>query len=214
MSGGSPTSLSFMNRRHNFTMTRAIHSNRAELSTFDARALNTPSRLRIEHRALRTPATPPVVLRTGVSWQVGCASVRTLGALAFARTIRGQHKPTYERNTALKLQSYASPMIDSRLRWVPALLLSVLALLPTACKSEKSDDAATSDSAQPLASGELREHKGKRELPPAAFDACQGKAVGDACTVTFGTKQMEAKCAAAPDGRLACRREREKPEGS
>ena len=100
-------------------------------------------------------------------------------------------------------------MIESRLRFAPALLFSVLGLLSaSACKSEKSDDAATADSAEPLASGEHGEHKGKHELPPAAFDACQGKGVGDACTVTFGEKQIEAKCAAAPDGRLACRPER------
>jgi len=106
--------------------------------------------------------------------------------------------------------------MESRLHFAPALLFSVLVLLPvTACKSEKSDDAATADSAEPLASGEHAEHKGKREQPPAAFDACQGKGVGDACTVTFGEKQIEAKCAAAPDGRLACRPERgehKKPE--
>jgi hypothetical protein len=94
-------------------------------------------------------------------------------------------------------------MIESRLRFSPALLFSGLFLLQaTACKSEKSDDAATADSAEPLASGE---HKGRHQLPPAAFDACQGKGVGDACTVTFGERTIEAKCAAAPDGRLACR---------
>jgi hypothetical protein len=103
-------------------------------------------------------------------------------------------------------------MMQSRLRWAPIFVLITLGALPMACKSEKSDDAAAADSAQPLASGE---HKGKRELPPAAFDACQGKGVGDACTVTFGEKQIEAKCAASPDGRLACRPEHgghKKPE--
>jgi hypothetical protein len=103
-------------------------------------------------------------------------------------------------------------MMHSKLRWVTVFALVTLAGLPTACKSEKSDDAAAADSAQPLASGE---HKGKHELPPAAFDACQGKGVGDACTVTFGEKQIEAKCAAAPDGRLACHPEHgghKKPE--
>jgi hypothetical protein len=102
-------------------------------------------------------------------------------------------------------------MSDSRLRLTPALLFSVLALLQaTACKSDTSDDAAATDSAEPLASGgaEHGEHKRRRELPPAAFDACQGKGVGDACTVTFGERQIEAKCSAAPDGRLACH-----PEG-
>ena len=87
-------------------------------------------------------------------------------------------------------------------------MLIALGALSVACKSEKSDDAAAADSAEPLASGEHGEHKGKRELPPAAFDACQGKGVGDACTVTFGNKQIEAKCAATPDGKVACRPER------
>jgi hypothetical protein len=110
-------------------------------------------------------------------------------------------------------------MIQSRLRlFAPACLFSVLALLAaTACKSQKSDDAAAADSAEPLASGgpEQGGHKGKHQLPPAAFDACQGKGVGDACTVTFGEKQIEAKCSAAPDGRLAChpaRGEHKKPD--
>jgi hypothetical protein len=103
-------------------------------------------------------------------------------------------------------------MMQSRLTFAAILVLIALGALPSACKSQKSDDAATADTAQPLASGE---HQGKRELPPAAFDACQGKGVGDACTVTFGEKQIDAKCAASPDGRLACRPEHgghEKPE--
>ncbi len=109
-------------------------------------------------------------------------------------------------------------MIESRLRFAPALMLSVLALLPIACKSEKSDDAPAADSAEPLGSGSPGAHQGKpHELPAAAFDACTSKGVGDACTVTFGDKPIEAKCAASPDGRLACRPERgehKKPEGS
>ena len=112
-------------------------------------------------------------------------------------------------------------MIESRIRFAAAWLCSALALLTcAACKSEKNGDPATADSAQALAPGvgendEQPGHKGKRELPSAAFDACQGKGVGDACTVTFGEKPIEAKCAAAPDGRLACRPERgerKKPE--
>ncbi|HWZ92937.1 MAG TPA: hypothetical protein VNW92_28925 [Polyangiaceae bacterium] len=104
-------------------------------------------------------------------------------------------------------------MSESKLRVVPALLFAALVVVPcAACKSEKTEDPATADSAEPLASGE---HRGKHELPPAAFDACQGKAVGDACTVTFRDKPIEAKCAAAPDGRLACmpeHGEHKKPE--
>ena len=92
-------------------------------------------------------------------------------------------------------------------------LVLVLALC-AACKSEKSDDAASESSAEPLASSE---HQGKGQLPPAAFEACQEKGVGDACTVVLGSAPVEAKCAAAPDGRLACRperREHKRPEGS
>jgi hypothetical protein len=110
---------------------------------------------------------------------------------------------------------YASSMKESKRRRSSALLFSGLVLvLCVACKSEKSDDARAADSAEPLASGE---HKAKRVMPTAVFDACQGKAVGDACSVQFGSRTIEAKCAAVPDGRLACRRERGEhrpPEGS
>ncbi|HEX3773968.1 MAG TPA: hypothetical protein VHV51_05850 [Polyangiaceae bacterium] len=102
-------------------------------------------------------------------------------------------------------------MIHSKLCLASALLFSLFALSVGACKSDKTDDAATASSAEPLGSGEHHH----RELPPAAFDACQGKGVGDACTVKFGDKQIDAKCAAAPDGRLACRPEHgehKKPE--
>ncbi len=86
--------------------------------------------------------------------------------------------------------------------------LSVVALavsLLVGCnKADKTDDAASE--AQGVSSAEPGKHK--RELPQAAFDACTGKAAGDACTAQFGEKQVEAKCSAAPDGRLACRPER------
>ncbi len=89
------------------------------------------------------------------------------------------------------------------------LVSSALLAAVGACnKSEKSDDAASADSAEPVTAGSGGPHHGKHQLPPAAFEACQGKGVGDACTVTFGERQIEAKCAAAPDGRLACRPER------
>jgi hypothetical protein len=95
-----------------------------------------------------------------------------------------------------------------------AVAAFVTALAGVACnKSEKSDDSASTaegvSSAQP--GGGHRKH----ELPPAAFDACTGKAAGDACTVQFGDRQIEAKCAAVSDGRLAChpqRGEHKKPE--
>jgi hypothetical protein len=45
--------------------------------------------------------------------------------------------------------------------------------------------------------------------PPAAFTACESKAVGDACTVTFGSDSVAGHCAAPPpdvaDTRSACR---------
>lgn len=51
--------------------------------------------------------------------------------------------------------------------------------------------------------------RGPHGPPPAAFDACASKAVGDACTVSFGDKDHAGTCAApppgAPDTRIACR---------
>ena len=86
-----------------------------------------------------------------------------------------------------------------------ALLFVSAALAPlSACKSEKADEATTADSAEPVAATSGAEPHRKRELPPAAFEACQAKALGDTCTVSFGEKQIESKCAASPDGRLAC----------
>jgi hypothetical protein len=94
-----------------------------------------------------------------------------------------------------------------------AVAAFIAALASVACnKSEKSDDTAST--AEGVSSAEPGGHR-KHELPPAAFDACTGKAAGDACTVQFGDKQIEAKCAATPDGRLAChpqRGEHKKPE--
>jgi hypothetical protein len=102
-------------------------------------------------------------------------------------------------------------MVEFRWRFMPALLCSMLALLcGAACESKKSADSAGTDSAVPLesddsaVSGEQAARKKKRSMPPAAFDACQDKGLGDACTVTVGAKAISAKCAAVPDGRLAC----------
>jgi hypothetical protein len=51
-------------------------------------------------------------------------------------------------------------------------------------------------------------HRGPpRQPPPAAFEACKGKQVEDACQVTFGQRTLNGKCAAGPEGRLACRPE-------
>lgn len=45
--------------------------------------------------------------------------------------------------------------------------------------------------------------------PPEAFTACESKAAGDACTVTFGSESIAGHCAAPPSGAsestLACR---------
>jgi hypothetical protein len=47
-----------------------------------------------------------------------------------------------------------------------------------------------------------------RRPPPAAFDACKDKKADDACTVTFHEHTMNGKCAATPEGTLACRPDR------
>ncbi len=45
--------------------------------------------------------------------------------------------------------------------------------------------------------------------PPEAFEACESKVVGDACTVTFGSDSLAGKCVTSPDGgpdtRIVCR---------
>jgi len=52
---------------------------------------------------------------------------------------------------------------------------------------------------------EGRRHHGP---PPEAFTACDAKAVGDACSVTFGDKDHAGTCvtppAGAPDARIVC----------
>jgi hypothetical protein len=45
----------------------------------------------------------------------------------------------------------------------------------------------------------------RRTPPPAAFEACDGKSVADACSVSFGERRMDGVCQAADDGRLFCR---------
>jgi hypothetical protein len=43
-------------------------------------------------------------------------------------------------------------------------------------------------------------------LPQEAFTACEGKASGDACSVTFREHTMEGTCTAGPEGgKLHCR---------
>lgn len=61
--------------------------------------------------------------------------------------------------------------------------------------------------------GREQHHRGP---PPEAFTACEGKAAGDACTVTHGSDSISGTCASpppdAPDTRLACRPDH-MPEG-
>ena len=46
----------------------------------------------------------------------------------------------------------------------------------------------------------------QRPRPPqAAFDACQSKSAGDTCEVAMPDRTVGGKCAATPDGTLACR---------
>ena len=43
-------------------------------------------------------------------------------------------------------------------------------------------------------------------LPQEAFTACEGKASGDSCSVTFREHTMEGTCTSGPDGgKLHCR---------
>jgi len=100
-------------------------------------------------------------------------------------------------------------------RWSGVWLISAAVLVSIGCnKSENRDEPASVDSTGEAVKG--GEHK-PHEVPQAALDACQGKAVGDACTVQFHDKSIDAKCAAGSDGRIAClppRGEHKKPEGS
>ncbi len=115
----------------------------------------------------------------------------------------------------MKTSSAAGSKGRVRAGW---LLVSLAAVLSGACKSEH-DESANAENAEALGSAapDGSGRHAKRELPPAAFDACQGKSAGDACTAQFGSHQLTSQCAAAPDGRLACiphRGEHKKPEGS
>ena len=42
---------------------------------------------------------------------------------------------------------------------------------------------------------------GKRQPPPAAFEACQGKKAADACKVVFREHEIQGTCNAHEDGR-------------
>lgn len=86
--------------------------------------------------------------------------------------------------------------------------------------------ATTDPSTQTQAQSATTEGSGGREgnrpppphhgPPPEAFEACQSKAAGDVCTVTFGEESLAGKCVAppegAPDARISCRPDK-LPEG-
>jgi hypothetical protein len=74
-----------------------------------------------------------------------------------------------------------------------------------ATQTQAQSAATTADDGAP---GGKRPHQHPGP-PPAAFEACVSKAVGDACTVTFGDESLAGKCVAppsgAPDARIVCR---------
>lgn len=73
--------------------------------------------------------------------------------------------------------------------------------------------SGSSSGATANAGGKDTHHRGP---PPEAFTACEGKAAGDACTVTHGNDSISGTCASPPpdasDTRLACRPDH-MPEG-
>ncbi|HEX5658734.1 MAG TPA: hypothetical protein VFX59_16155 [Polyangiales bacterium] len=58
--------------------------------------------------------------------------------------------------------------------------------------------------ASPPPGGAPREGGGPREPPPFAFEACNGKAEGDDCSVQFHDETKEGRCLAFSDARLFC----------
>lgn len=79
-----------------------------------------------------------------------------------------------------------------------------LALVATAC-AQSAQESSTAQGQQGLSTdggsggSDGRPHDGRHHgPPPAAFDACNGKATGEACTVKFDDKQLDGKCAAPP----------------
>lgn len=73
--------------------------------------------------------------------------------------------------------------------------------------------SSSSSSGGDNAGGHDGHHRGP---PPEAFTACEGKAAGDACTVTHDDQTLTGTCVAppadAPDARIACRPDN-MPEG-
>lgn len=102
--------------------------------------------------------------------------------------------------------------------------LSAVVAALAACGGTASSDPATQTQAQAASTEGAGGADPKRPPrhphgpPPEAFEACQSKAAGDACTVVFGGETLEGKCAPPPappdaspeaaDGRLACRPDR------
>jgi hypothetical protein len=86
------------------------------------------------------------------------------------------------------------------------------------CAGSTEDSTASLTSAVSAASSssgsdERGQHRGP---PPEAFTACEGKAAGDACTMTHEEQSIAGTCvsppADAPDARILCRPEH-MPEG-
>jgi hypothetical protein len=55
---------------------------------------------------------------------------------------------------------------------------------------------------------------GRREPPPFAFTACDGKAAGDTCSVQLHDTEISGTCAATSDDRVFCRPEHMPPPPS
>jgi hypothetical protein len=53
--------------------------------------------------------------------------------------------------------------------------------------------------------GDRPPHRPHRRPPPAAFEACQQKQVGDRCEVALPDRKIAGQCAATEDGPLFCR---------
>lgn len=56
-----------------------------------------------------------------------------------------------------------------------------------------------------VANGEDNNRPPPREPPSEAFQACQGKAEGDACTVQLPDLTLDGKCVLSHDNRVFCR---------
>jgi hypothetical protein len=79
-------------------------------------------------------------------------------------------------------------------------------LLGTGCASNPPPEAEPPPSEQVAAPAPPQE--APPQIPPEAFEACNGKSVGDACVTVLGDQATEGQCASAPveanDSRLMC----------